>query len=135
MFDRLSYERFGKPNPQRNGFNSIKRKKSQRYLAVKPLEELTNTEPDFDTFNKIEFQGENEDDHHLEYHDMFSSVQEEKVFENNMKLQIEELPIPPPPVNLDVNHEILKYKAMTSFLQNINIQKSKKMSQKYSRNN
>ena len=134
MFNRLSYERFS-VNPHRNGFNSIKRPRSQRYIVVKPQEqEATNTEPDFDTFNKIEF-GDEGEDHHLEYHDMFSSVQEEKVFENNMKLQIEELPIPPTPVNLDIDREILKMKTMTSFLQNINIQKSKKMSQKYSRNN
>lgn len=128
MFDRLNYSRFGE-NLNRKGFNSVKRQKSQKYLAVKPAEQLTNMECDFDDFNKIEFNSEQE--HHLEYHDVFPDSVATEVFENNLERKEDDV------VSslIDVNHEIIKMKAMASFLQNINIQKAKKQSQKYSRNN
>lgn len=126
MFNRLNYERFG-TNKQRSGFNSIKRQKSQRYLVVKPQEEkeITNTECDFDSFTAISF----DEEHHLEYHELFPEKQEEIEYEKNLEQKQEE----PTPVNLDVRREILKMKTMTSFLQNIDIQKAKKQSQKYER--
>lgn len=125
MFNRLNYDRFGS-NPTRNGYNSIKRQKSQRYLVVKREEQLTtNTEPDFDEFNKIEF---NEDDeHHLILHEMFPEKQE---FENDLEKKEEE---PVVSSSINTNHEIIKLKAMSQFLSNIDIQKSKKQSQKYCR--
>lgn len=128
MFNRLNYERFG-TNPNRKGFNSVKRQKSQRYLVVKKEEELTNTEPDFDEFNKIQFNEEQpEDDHHLILHEMFPQNHE---FENDLEKKIEE---PVVSSSIDTKHEIIKFKAMSQFLSNIDIQKSKKQSQKYSRN-
>jgi hypothetical protein len=122
MFNKLDFTRFGS-NSTRNGFHSIKRQKSQRYLVVKKQDELTNSEPDFDDFNKIEFHEEQ----HIEYHEMYPEKNE--LFENNLEVKEEE-----PAVSLiNVNHEITKLKVMASFLQNIDIQKAKKQSQKYER--
>lgn len=127
MFANINYERFG-ANPKRNGFSSVKRMKSQKYLVVKQAEQLTNTECDFDEFNKIEFNEEQTDeDHNLILHEMFPEKHE---FENDLEKKEE----PVVSSSININHEIVKMKAMSQFLSNIDIQKSKKQSQKYSRN-
>jgi len=125
MFNSINYNCFSS-NSKRAGFRSVKREKSQRYLVVKPDEpkQESNFECDFDNFTAISF----DEEPHLEYNDMFPEKPEEKVFENDLEKKEE-----PATVNLDVNNEILKMKTMTSFLQNINIQKAKKQSQKYER--
>lgn len=130
MFNRLDYTRFG-VNPNRNGFNSIKQRKSQRYLVVKQAEELTQTDCQsdvFDDFNKIEF-SETKDEHNLEYHEMFPEPTQE--FENNLEKQEEAPPVVSS--SLNPNHEIIKMKAMSQFLNNLDIRKQKKQSQKYER--
>ena len=124
MFNRLDYTRFGS-NPNRKGFNSVKRQKSQRYLVVPKQEQLTtNTEPDFDNFTAISF----DEEHHLEYHDVFPDSVATEVFENNLERKEDEIISV-----IDTKHEIIKMKTMTRFLQNIDIQKAKKTSQKYER--
>jgi hypothetical protein len=116
MLASISYERFG-ANPQRAGFNSLKRVKSKKYLSVSDIEPSDNDVVDM--FNQIEFTGQ-EDEQTIEQ--IYQEIPDTFEHRNEIK--------PPEPKIDHKEREILKVKAMLQFMQ---VSKSKNTEKKYAR--
>lgn len=129
MFSNIEYNRFSS-NPNRSGFNSVKKRKPQKYMSVKlinnnelnnELNQIESVSPEYDSFNKIEF---SDDDQKL--HEIYEEKTD--LFEKqNMMTEIETVS-----ENIKhVEHELLKMKSIVKFLDNHKSQKIKKFEKKY----
>lgn len=110
MFNNIDYNRFNLNN-NRASFNSIKKKKSQKYMSVK-TNIVDINEKDFDEFNKIEFE-ENE----KEIHEMYDEKPTEFNNNNNMNMinPVEEVNINDN-IMKSLKTDILKKQTMLKFM-------------------
>jgi len=114
MLPSINYNRFGQ-NQKRAGFNSIKRVKSKCYMTV--LDSLEHND-ESNLMNQIEFLTDNDQTLEQIYetkNDVFESVNINEQKPNNIEHK---------------DHEILKLKTMTKFLE---ISKSSKSTKKYAK--
>lgn len=125
MFNSINYQRFSTSS---TGFSSMKKEKpkSQRYMSVKTKIDLNEESPEFNDFNKIEF-----DKTDQEIHEIYDAKPTE--FNNNNEMNNIE---PMEEINLNDNiiknlkEDILKKQSLLKFMT-----KSSKNINKYERKN